>query len=59
MSGKVIEYKPTIRCDFCGKGQGEVEFLFAAPDGMHHVCDECVENMAMTLMMARAERSKQ
>lgn len=58
MSGQAIEYKPTIRCDFCGKVQGEVEFLFAAPDGMNHVCDGCVENMARTLMMARVERSK-
>ena len=59
MSGQVIEYKPTIKCDFCGRDQGEVEFLFAAQDGMHHVCDGCVENMARTLMMARVERSKE
>lgn len=58
MGGKVIEYKPIIRCDFCMKSQGEAEFLFAAPNGMSHICDGCVENMARTLMMARVERSK-
>lgn len=58
MSGEVIEYRPVVKCDFCGKSQGEAEFLFAAPGGLHHVCDGCVENMARTLMMARVERSK-
>lgn len=44
------------RCDYCGAGEGG--YLFESPDGKRHVCDECVEKMARTLMMARVERSK-
>lgn len=57
MPGEVIEYRPVVVCDFCGKAQGEVEFLFAALGGLHHICDGCVENMAGTLMLVRVGRS--
>ena len=46
-------------CDYCGAGKGERGYLFESPDGKRHVCDECVETMARTLMMARVERSKE
>lgn len=59
MSGQIIDFRPTVKCDFCGKVQGEVDFLFAAPGGMAHVCDGCVEKMGVTLALARTERSKE
>lgn len=49
----------TVRCDFCGRAQGEAEYLFAAPGGLCHVCDECVERMGITLAMERNERGKE
>lgn len=58
MSGQVIEYKPTVKCDFCGKTKDERELLFQAPGGMTHVCDECVQKMGTFLAVKRVEGSK-
>lgn len=30
-----------VYCDFCAKGQGEVDHLVAGP--VAHICNECVE----------------
>lgn len=58
MSGQVIEYKPTVKCDYCGKTRDECELLFQAPGGLIHVCDECVMVMGEILAVKRVEWSK-
>lgn len=35
------------KCSFCGKGQGEVKKLVAAPGAA--ICDECVERLTETM----------
>ena len=31
------------KCSFCGRGEGDVEFLVPAPDGKAYICPMCIE----------------
>lgn len=43
-------------CDFCGKGQHEVDVLIAGPTP--HICDECILLAQQRVDEVRAERAK-
>ena len=31
------------KCSFCGRGEGDVEFLIPSPDGKSYICPMCIE----------------
>ena len=43
-------------CDFCGKGQHEVDVLIAGPT--QHICDECISLAQQRVDEVRAARSQ-
>ena len=50
-----IRKAPALSCDFCGKGTGEVFFLFAGPSVF--VCDECVDLCNGIIAEQKAKRA--
>ncbi len=44
-----------LRCSFCSKTQGEVEFLVAGP--LVYICDGCVAECADVVVESRAKKS--
>ena len=48
-----------VRCDFCGKGQDELEFLISGLDNgryLVHICSECAVGCAEMVGEKRKEK---
>lgn len=57
---QVEEYREAedwfLRCSFCGKPSGEVEYLVAGPDV--YICSECVKVAQMFIDEKRKQKRK-
>ena len=43
------EKEEQLFCVFCDKNRDEVKHLVASPNGLHWICDECVELCSLSI----------